>query len=87
MKKLTITVICTILFKLHIERHLKMLDTTSITKVNSKKLNKMEYEILLLLNFNLFIEESLFAKYKSGLLQCSHDENPDNTLQTKTTRV
>ena len=44
MKKLTITVICTILFKLHIERHLKMLDTTSITKVNSKKLNKMEYE-------------------------------------------
>lgn len=73
--------------KFNEDRSYKNYFYAQVCGVPLKELNKMEYEMLLLLNFNLFIEESLFAKYKSGLLQCSHDENPDSILQTKTTRV
>lgn len=38
-----------------------------IAGVPMKDLAKMEYEFLLLLDFNLFVEESLFEKYKHGL--------------------
>lgn len=52
-----------------------------VAGVPLKELNKMEYEILLLLNFKVYIDESLFTKYKRGLLLFCQTENVDTPLQ------